>query len=193
MDFSDKALKLILDEEGLDQPSEWPGGDSGITIGIGYDLGYEENFEEDWNSYLLPDEIARLKTVIGVKGESAKSKASQFKDIRISRQNAERVFLDVTIPRSVETTRNAFPGFDDLPLDAQGALVSLVFNRGASMHDNSPEDRRKEMRAIRDAVPNGDLQEIANQLRAMERLWKGKFPGLVARREHEAELVESCI
>jgi GH24 family phage-related lysozyme (muramidase) len=186
-------LKLILDEEGLDQPSEWPGGDSGITIGIGYDLGYEDNFESDWSSYLAPDEIARLKTVLGLKGTSAKAQASQFKDIKINRTAAERVFYEVTIPRSVEITRNAFPGFDDLPLDAQGALVSLVFNRGAAMHDSSSEDRRKEMRAIRDAVPNGDLQEIANQLRSMERLWKGKFQGLVNRREHEAELVESCI
>ena len=62
------------------------------------------------------------------------------------------------------------------------------------MIDNSPEDRRREMRAIRNAVARGDLQEIADQLRAMKRLWIGKnLAGLIARREAEAKLVESCI
>ena len=189
--FSEKALKLILEEEGLDQPSKWPGASSGITIGIGYDLRYEMNFENDWNQYLSPDEISRLKTVLGKLGSDELAK--QFKDIRISREAAEHVFYDKTLPEYIRQTQEAFPGLDDLPSDAQGALVSLVYNRGASMHDNSPEDRRREMRLIRDAVPNGDLQEIADQLRNMERLWKGKFQGLVDRREQEAELVESCI
>ncbi len=88
--LSDKALQLILGAEGLDQPGNWPGGQSGITIGIGYDLGY--------------------------------------------------------------------------------------------------------MRAIRNAVASGDLGKIANQLRAMKRLWLGKnLDGLLARREAEAKLVESSI
>jgi GH24 family phage-related lysozyme (muramidase) len=79
-------------------------------------------------------------------------------------------------------------------LDAQGALISLVYNRGTSMFDKPGEDRRKEMRAIRDAVAVGDLQEIANQLRSMERLWEGKgLDGLIKRREDEAALVESSI
>ena len=88
----------------------------------------------------------------------------------------------------------AFPGLEKLPADAQGALVSLVYNRGTSMVDKPGEDRRKEMRAIRDAVEEQDLQEIADQLRSMKRLWAGKgLDGLLARREAEAELVESTI
>ncbi len=62
------------------------------------------------------------------------------------------------------------------------------------MMDNSPNDRRREMRAIRDAVAKGDLQEIAKQLRTMKRLWIGKkLDGLLKRRDAEADLVESCI
>ncbi len=54
-------------------------------------------------------------------------------------------------------------------------------------------DSRKEMRAIRDLVPKGDLKGIAAELRAMERLWKGKDQrGLLKRREAEAELVENA-
>jgi GH24 family phage-related lysozyme (muramidase) len=190
--FSEKALRLILEAEGLDQPGNWPGASSGITIGRGYDLRYSMNFEDDWESYLSPDEIARLKTVLGKLGSNELAK--QFKDIRISREAADHVFYDKTLPEYIRQTREAFPGFDDLPLDAQGALVSLVYNRGASMHDNSEEDRRREMRVIRDDVQKGDLQDIADQLRSMKRLWVGKgVDGLLRRRDDEAELVESCI
>ena len=87
-------------------------------------------------------------------------------------------------------TAQAFPGVDALPADAQGALFSLVYNRGTSMTGDS----RSEMRAIRDAVPAGDLQKIADQLRAMKRLWVGKgLDGLLKRRDAEADLAESSI
>ena len=62
------------------------------------------------------------------------------------------------------------------------------------MTDDSAEDRRKEMRAIRDAVARQDMKDIAAQLRLMKRLWVGKnLDGLLKRRDAEAELVESCI
>jgi GH24 family phage-related lysozyme (muramidase) len=50
------------------------------------------------------------------------------------------------------------------------------------------------MRAIREAVARGDLAEIAAQLRSMKRLWEGQgLGGLIARREEEAQLVESAV
>jgi GH24 family phage-related lysozyme (muramidase) len=190
--ITDKAFRLILSAEGLDQPSKWPGGGSGITIGIGYDLGFvtPEQFEEDWSDYLTDDEIERLKTVIGLKGGSAKMRAPQFTDIKIKHEDAEAVFKERTLPLHSQRTEDAFPGVDELPPDAQGALVSLVFNRGPGMDG----DRRKEMRAVRDAVAEKDLQEIADQIRAMKRLWVGQdLDGLLRRRDAEADLVESTI
>jgi GH24 family phage-related lysozyme (muramidase) len=81
-----------------------------------------------------------------------------------------------------------------LPAEVQGALVSLVYNRGSSMIDKPGDDRRKEMRAIRDAVAVGNLRKIADQLRSMKRLWQGQsLGGLIARREAEADLVEEAI
>jgi GH24 family phage-related lysozyme (muramidase) len=109
--------------------------------------------------------------------------------------DAERVFLDRSVPTYAKQTATAFPGLEKLPPDAQGALISLVYNRGPRLADRDPkvEDRR-EMRAIRDAVANGDLQTIADQLRAMKRLWEGKQQGgLLKRRDAEADLVASCI
>jgi GH24 family phage-related lysozyme (muramidase) len=190
--ITDKAFRLILSAEGLDQPGKWPGGGSGITIGIGYDLGFvtTEQLEEDWGEHLTDDQIERLKTVIGLKGGSAQMRAPQFTDITIKREDAEEVFKERTLPLHSQRTEEAFPGVDELPPDAQGALVSLVFNRGPGMDG----DRRREMRAVRDAVANQDLQEIADQIRAMKRLWEGKgLDGLLKRRDAEADLVESAI
>ncbi len=188
----DEALALILNAEGLDQPSEWPGGSSGITIGIGYDLGFvtEDQFDEDWSPFLSSDEMDLLKDVIGLSGDKASERASEFGDIKIKRPDAEQVFKERTLPLYSQRTENAFPGVDKLPAAIQGALVSLVFNRGPGMNGDS----RREMRAVRDAVADGDLQEIANQIRAMKRLWEGKnLGGLLKRRDAEADLVESAI
>jgi GH24 family phage-related lysozyme (muramidase) len=190
--LTEKAKKLIFDFEGIDQPSDWPGGASGITIGIGYDLGYESagDFEKDWKAILGDGDFTTLSQVLGLKGADAQAKASGLKTIKIKSADADQVFLERSVPKYQALTQQAFPGVDALPADAQGALFSLVYNRGTSMNGDS----RKEMRAIRDAVPNGDLQEIANQLRAMKRLWEGKgLDGLLKRRDAEADLVESCI
>ena len=195
--LSDKAKNLIFSFEGLDQASDWPGGDSGITIGIGYDLGYvtADEFAKDWTDILAPADLQALNAAVGLKAGAAKEKASLFKTIRIKMSDAERVFLDRSVPTYAKQTATAFPGLEKLPDDAQGALISLVYNRGPRLTDRDPkvEDRR-EMRAIRDAVAKGDLQTIADQLRAMKRLWEGKNQGgLLKRRDAEADLVASCI
>ena len=192
LQIPDEALALILDAEGLDQPSKWPGGSSGITIGVGYDLGFvtEDQFQEDWSPFLSGDEIDRLKDVIRLSGDKAAQRAREFSDIKIKRPDAEQVFKERTLPLYSQKTEDAFPGLDQLPAAVQGALVSLVFNRGPGMNGDS----RREMRAVRDAVAAGDLQEIANQIRSMKRLWEGKgLDGLLKRRDAEADLVESAI
>src|SRR6266480_1702610 len=190
--ITDKALRLILEAEGLDQPAKWPGGGSGITLGICYDLGFVtvQQFEQDWGPILSADQMERLKTVIGLTGGAAEMRAPQFSDIKVTRAQGEEVFKKRTPPLHSGRTEQAFPGVDQLPPDAQGALVSLVFNRGPGMDG----DRRREMRAVRDAVARKDLREIAGQIRAMKRLWEGQgLDGLLRRRDAEADLVESAI
>lgn len=186
----DEAIDLILEFEGVDQPGEWPGESSGITIGAGYDLGFcsAEQFEEDWGPYLSGDEIERLKDVIGLSGEAAHERAGEFSDIKIDKADAAEVFKERTLPGASEETEQAFPGVDQLPPKVQGALVSLIYNRGTKMEG----DKRREMRAVRDAVADGDLQVIADQLREMKRLWPDTR-GLRRRRDAEADLVESAI
>jgi GH24 family phage-related lysozyme (muramidase) len=181
------AIDLILQAEGIDQPWKWPGGRSGITIGYGYDLGFETNFAQDWAGQLTSGAIQTLSTAIGVRGQHARAIAPRFRGIVIAQSSALSVFTRCTLPDYEKDTLAAFPGLDKLPDLVRGALVSLVFNRGASMVG----DRRAEMRAIRDAVAKGDIEEIARQLRAMKHIWEGEgLDGLLARRDAEASLVE---
>lgn len=201
--LSERALALIIDAESNGQPSQWPGGDSGITIGFGYDLGYQtvDRFRGDWGAQLPAPHVDLLSTAIGLRGARARSAAPNFAQIRIPRNAAEVVFQRCSVPRMRAEALRTFPGILDLPIDAQGALVSLVFNRGTDMGDPAdPQDRRAEMRQIRTTVGNPSLpmdeklRNISASLRSMKRLWEGKgLGGLLRRREDEARLVESCL
>ena len=133
MNISEKSKKFIIEYEGMDQPSIWPGGESGVSLGHGYDLGYDPNLEKDWEGLLQPEEIKRLKTAIGLKGQEAKAKAKEFKDIHITTAAADKVFFEKTLPEYIRQTKETFLGVENLPPDAQGALVSLVYNRGTSL------------------------------------------------------------
>lgn len=169
----------------------WPGGASGITWGIGYDGGHqtERDIRSAWSSHAAVD---RLAGTAGVVGERAKAVLPQYRDIATPYSLAYDVFAGVSLPAYRTSARSAFRSapFDALPADAQGALVSLVYNRGASMIGT----RNAEKRVIRDeCLPAADVRCIATQLRAMCRLWAGtpNGQGLCNRREDEAHLAEA--
>lgn len=187
--LSPAALDLVLRNEGLNQPALVPPADSGVTLGYGYDLSHHTTAElaADWGTHLSPCELLRLTGVVGLHGDPVRAVAPQFRDIVITREVARAVFLASSVPKYMALTAQAFPGFEALPSDAAGALFSLVYNRGPLLVG----DRRREMRAIARAVLVGDLAEIAKQLRLMKRLWVGQgVPGLLKRRDEEADLVE---
>lgn len=199
--LSEKAESLIIefeigggkaDYEQRYRHPIWPEGDSGITIGIGYDLGYvtREEFESDWKDMdSLPR--VRLASVVGLKALGARMVRDRVKDISVSWDLALAVFRSATLPKEIEKTVKAFPGADKLPADVLGALVSLVYNRGPGMSG----ERRREMREIRELVATRDLQGIANEFRAMKRVWAGEAieGGMRRRREAEAKLIESAV
>lgn len=207
MTLSEKAIKLIIQYEVggtqryydryLARPS-WPGGSSGVTIGFGVDLGYESEVLEELEDILTNDQIKRLNRVVGLKGNRAQSAISGVRDIIIPWDFAYDYFIKKTIPKYIDQTLEAFPGSENLPDDAFGALVSIVFNRGPLI-DSS--DRRREMRNIRDiliseGITNDTILRTADEVRAMSRLWPDNIKSdndLHDRRHAEADLIESCV
>jgi hypothetical protein len=169
----------------------WPRGESGVTIGIGYDLGFtaRAQIEADWGPYLEQADRAALAAAQGAKGIAAQQLLRGLRHITIPLVAAEAVFYASTLPRFARLTRDTFPGVEKLPLDAQGALLSLVFNRGTSLGG----ERRREMRAIRDALSGQrpSLEQIAAQVEAMQRLWP-EVRGLRDRRRSEASLIRGA-
>lgn len=201
--ISKKTYDLIIKHEtggesyynkALHRPT-YPGGQSGVTIGIGYDLGYNtaEGFARDWKNKLDAKVFARLHACLGLKGKAAKAKIAELKNISISWESAIEVFNERTLPRFISLTKRSFPGSDKLDPDAFGVLVSIVFNRGASTKGPS----RVEMKNIKEAIStkpiNKDLYKyIADQIVSMKRLWVNKgLNGLLTRRDEEATIMRS--
>jgi GH24 family phage-related lysozyme (muramidase) len=198
---SRKALDLILKyevgggksyyEKFLAKPT-WPGGASGMTLGIGIDCGYYTPDElEKIFKFLPKKQLEIVKGASGKKGQAGKQYTSQHKNsgIVVSWDQALDVFNSLIWSKFARLAERAFPSLDELCDDAYGAIVSLVFNRGSSLTGDS----RLEMRNIRVLVPKKDYKGIANELRKMKRIWEGKgLDGLLERRDAEAKLVESC-
>jgi len=180
--------------DGYSPHPEWPGGASGVTIGVGWDAGYEDadDLTREWGNVLPAASIAALGTVLGLKGGAAQAALPGVAHVVVSWDAAISVFRAATLPRYAALTARAFPGSADLSSECFGALVSLVYNRGTRMKSlRDDDDERREMRAIRQAIVAGDLKAVPVLIRAMKRLWIGKgMAGLLDRREREAALFE---
>lgn len=167
---------------------EWPGFASGVTVGVGYDCGYNSRavILADWRKLIGAE---RLAATAGITGQAAKPRALQVRDIVIKWGLASEVFDATTLTKFWQLTRRTFPGFDDLRPNAQAALLSLVFNRGASLAG----PRRAEMRALTTLSPRADYPGMARQLRAMKKIWAGTDieRGMTRRRDAEAALMET--
>jgi GH24 family phage-related lysozyme (muramidase) len=205
--LSKKSLDLILEFEVgggeayynkfLKNPA-WPGEQSGVTIGVGYDLGYinKTEFTNDWKD-LPQKDFDRLYKVVGIKGIAAKDLIRGLKDISIPWDLSLKVFNNKTVTKFWNLTKETFPNFENLPEDAKGGLVSLVFNRGNALEG----DRRREMKLIRDGMKlvstfdQKALTFIANQIRNMKRIWIGGSieKGMSCRRDAEAKLIEESL
>lgn len=180
-EYYNKVLKKVT----------WPGGQSGLTAGIGADFGYLSHSEYDtyFKKYFTLEQNTILRSIIGLKGQAAKNKLSLVKDIELSWDNACKLFQEWTLPKFWKLTAGIWPGFDKLCSKATVALVSIVFNRGSSLIGDS----RREMKTIQGLIPKKDYTGIAAQIRSMKRLWIGQgLDGLLKRREEEAKMVESC-
>jgi GH24 family phage-related lysozyme (muramidase) len=199
--ISRKAADLIIQfeiggrniyEKSYQKPT-WAGGESGITIGIGADLGYmtEKEFMKVWSLHLNLNFIECLRKVVGLKGIQAKQMLrGEILNVRVPYNTAYEVFVKYDIPKYWAKTKAIYPQLDELNEDTQGALVSMVYNRGNKLEGDS----RIEMKRIVEMVKNKDYEGIAEEIEKSKRHWEHKnLDGLVVRREAEADLIRESI
>ena len=168
-----------------------PGGASGPTIGIGDDLGHQTQAEirARWGWHPL---VSEMETASGVTGDAAcKAWKAQHRDIRVTYDDAIRVFTQHTWPSYLRMAERAYrKGWDGLTPFHQGSLTSNGYNRGFSFLGS----KRSELVVIRDnCVPSSNASCTADQLRASCRVWDSQQTirkGLCARRHAEADFAE---
>jgi hypothetical protein len=174
----------------LQRPT-WPGEQSGVTIGIGYDLGVtsRKQITIDWQVHLNDTDLDLLLVAQGVTGESARQLVKGLSSVVIPFDMACAVFYQSTLPLFARMTRERYPGTQSLPADAQGMLLSLIYNRGTKVTGPT----RTEMAAIEPLVRGGagNLGAIADQIESMVRLWPNS-KGLRDRRVREAQILRAA-
>lgn len=201
--ISQAAIDLIVREEVSSQAAYnsryrnpiWPGGNSGVTIGIGYDIGAgvtsRQQLHTDWEGKISDDDVDALEAAIGVTGVAADTLAARLQDVEVSWEAAMSVFEHVDVPRWYATCKKVLPNFELLPPDSRGALVSIAYNRGPSFADTTGNSRYTEMRNIRTHMISKEFDKIPDEIRAMKRIWRGQgLDGLLRRRDAEAALFE---
>jgi GH24 family phage-related lysozyme (muramidase) len=160
---------------------------------MGYDCGFvsEKQFFQDWGNMLTPNFLEPLRKTIGLKGIQAKQMLrGELMQVKISYNTAYEVFVKCSVPKYFKMTKAIYPELETLNEDTQGALVSMVYNRGNKLEGSS----RIEMKRIVEMVKNKDYEGIAEEIESSKRHWEGKgLDGLVVRREAEADLIRDSL
>ncbi len=172
------------------QAPTWPGGMSGVTIGIGYDCGYStaDTIRADWGGKLPHAMVEELAHTAGLRGSPASSEAHALHgSVVVPWGAAMAVFMQHDMPKWEGIVSRSLPNTDQLSGDSFGALVSLAYNRGASF--DLPGDRYREMRSIKVHMAQKNYDAVPRDIRSMKRLWPNMV-GLRIRRDNEASLFE---
>jgi hypothetical protein len=190
MNISDLGIKSIIGwecdgEAGYNQAPEWPGEQSGVTIGIGYDLGMTPANEitQAWGPHVSAQDLEILVGLSGKTGERAQTLLPHVRHLNFSWEIAQAVFRNSTLPTHYARTLRIYPQTANIHGHCAGALVSVVFNRGPAISG----ERRSEMADIQKLLADNKLIAIPERFEAMQRLWPNTA-GLRRRRREEADL-----
>ena len=198
--ISQAAFDLIVNSEVSSRATyekdyrrpELPGGQSGITVGIGYDCGQTTAavIRNDWQGKIPASMVDALCATAGLKAARARAVLAKVRAVvDVPWGAAVDVFSNVSIPKYMAYTRGGLPNYDELSPDCKGVLLSLVYNRGASFSQSGP--RYLEMRNIKALMAARKYAGIPNELRKMKRLWTTpSVRGVAVRRDVEARLFE---
>lgn len=195
--ISDKSINfLVAQEDGpqayyerTEEHFDWPGGDSGATVAVGYDLGYVTRSElwADWDGILPQSAIAICSDAVGLRGEEAHRWVQQHHDdITVPWALALGEFVQREVPKWEQRCVAAIPNFELLPPDCQGSILSISYNRGTGGY-TSGLPRFREMAQIRAAMAAKRFAVIPALIMSMIRIWPNSAD-LRHRRALEAQM-----
>lgn len=170
------------------QRPEWPGLQSGVTIGIGYDLGQasRQKIQQDWQGLVDADMLMVMMSCSGLTGNAGKAKLGEVRSkILIPWDKALKVFAQRDVPTWTAGVLRYMPEAEKLPPSCLGVLFDLAYNRGHSWSLSG--DRYREMRAIKAHVQSGNWGLVPSEIRSMKRLWPNTA-GLLRRCDDRAAL-----
>jgi hypothetical protein len=178
----------------------WPGGLSGITIGVGYDLRFNklESFQKDWGHYLPAATMQELAKDIDKQGSDPRADALKKMGIEVPFYAAWQVFVAKTLPNFYQQTLKVYPSLASLPNFCPAILVGLVYNRGPALSGKNRDEMANIQRILAEAEQaraqgkskaevNQLLLPVADELLEMKKYWP-VTSGLVKRRQLEANL-----
>lgn len=174
----------------------WQTTNSGVTVGFGFDVGYntKDQIRKALEGIASEEEIVALQSVAGLKGKSAyyNGLPKVRNKVVITWDEADKIFMRDSLVRFTKQTADAFKLTPDrLHPHSNGALVSLIYNRGPLI-DGS--DRRKEMGWIKYNIATNQDSKIPSDIKSMKRLWSvTKLKGLHLRRDAEAAMFQRGI
>ncbi|EPT7034543.1 pesticin C-terminus-like muramidase [Cronobacter malonaticus] len=191
--ISRKSADFILKEEGYVETPYVPDNNnsSGVTLGYGYDLGQQTiaSMRATISEFYTEEQLIRLQLVVGLTGQKAINALPGISDITISKDDATELAMKMKA-KYAQIVVDTYPEILTTHPHCQGAMLSLVINRGTSFTIPSVATRI-EMKNIQTDFMKGYLTDIPVQIRSMKRLWVGKgLDGLINRREGEAKLFE---
>ena len=124
---------------------------------------------------------------MGEKGDSARGVLSSVANISIDRESASKLAV-IMKKRYANDVVSIYPKALELHPHCQGALLSLVINRGRSLVEREGQVSRLEMRQIKDDFYSGNTHFIPSRLEAMQKYWTSNSNrGVGIRRVEEAE------
>ena len=168
---------------------DWPGGESGVTLGIGYDCSAQSDAQiiHDWIGLGMPC-ATLLSKCAGLRGAHAETALRFVRMLTVPYTLATSVFESAVLPRYATQTESTLPNCADLNGNQFGALVSIGYNRGNEGWVDDDE-RHVEMNAIHLAMTGKNFASIPTSIRAMQRLWP-EGSDLWKRRAAEAAFFE---
>lgn len=169
----------------------WPGGPTGVVVGIRYDLGWTraDRLEADWIGEIDPVDLALLGAACGRIPDrdgaaSVQRLADALQSVEIPWEAALAVFRRVTARRYATFAAEVFSTPRALHPHALGALTSLLMDYGPATAEIAP---------IRRLIAAGRLDRVAPEIRRLGRGEGGPAAGATPqarRRRSEAELFE---